>query len=123
MFRRTRALVAAVVVSVGMTGHAMAHAHLESATPPVNSTVGASPTEIDLFFSEGLELRFTGAKITGAGGVAVPTGEAKLSMQDTAVLVAPVSKPLVAGTYTVEWHALSKDGRKTKGSYTFLVKP
>jgi methionine-rich copper-binding protein CopC len=30
-------------------------------------------------------------------------------------------KPLVAGKYTVQWHAMSADGHETDGRYTFTV--
>jgi methionine-rich copper-binding protein CopC len=35
----------------------------------------------------------------------------------------PVTDELVAGTYTVEWHVLSTDGHKSRGTYGFTVKP
>ncbi|AYG61221.1 hypothetical protein CCGE525_00435 [Rhizobium jaguaris] len=44
-------------------------------------------------------------------------------MQNDTVLMVPISGTIGAGTYTVEWHALSADGHKTTGSYTFTVKP
>jgi len=34
----------------------------------------------------------------------------------------PVTGTLADGSYTVDWHALSGDGHKTHGSYTFTVK-
>ena len=33
------------------------------------------------------------------------------------------SGPLAAGTYKVEWHAVSTDTHKTQGSYSFTVNP
>jgi methionine-rich copper-binding protein CopC len=38
-------------------------------------------------------------------------------------LSVPVIGTLQPGIYTVEWHALSTDGHKTTGSYSFTVKP
>jgi methionine-rich copper-binding protein CopC len=35
----------------------------------------------------------------------------------------PLSETLAPGAYTVEWHALSADGHKTNGAFTFTVKP
>jgi methionine-rich copper-binding protein CopC len=34
----------------------------------------------------------------------------------------PITGILAAGTYQVSWHALSNDGHKTKGTYSFVVK-
>jgi methionine-rich copper-binding protein CopC len=36
--------------------------------------------------------------------------------------VVPLEQALKAGTYQVDWHVVSVDGHKTKGSYHFSVK-
>jgi copper resistance protein C len=38
-------------------------------------------------------------------------------------LVVPVPAKLAPGDYAVEWHALSKDGHLTHGTYQFKVLP
>lgn len=118
-----RILAVATVVNAGLLGQAFAHAHLKSAVPAENATVKVSPVEIDLTFSEGLNLKFSGATITGQGNATISTGQAKLAISDQKTLVIPLSTPLVPGGYTVNWTVLSTDGHKTKGSYTFAVKP
>ncbi|MFT4000454.1 MAG: copper homeostasis periplasmic binding protein CopC [Rhizobium sp.] len=115
-------LFAAAALSIAFAGQAMAHAHLKSAVPAADSTVKAAPSELDLTFSEGLNLKFSGIKITGPGKMAVKTGEASLMDKD-ATLMVPVTDKLAPGKYTVEWHALSTDGHKTNGSYSFTVAP
>jgi methionine-rich copper-binding protein CopC len=122
MSNLTRTAGIAVVVAFGLTGQAFAHAHLKSATPAAGSTVTAAPTELDLIFTEDVNLKFTGVKITGPDKAAVPTGDAMLMDKDTALMV-PISGTVGAGVYTVAWHALSTDGHKTNGTYTFTVKP
>ncbi len=116
-------VVAALAVGLGLTGQALAHAHLKSATPAVGSTVATAPTELDLVFSEGLNLKFTGVKITGPAKANVATGDAALGAGGDTTLVVPVTDTLAAGSYTVAWHALSTDGHKTTGTYKFTVKP
>lgn len=106
-----------------LTGQASAHAHLKSAIPPMNGTVTAAPSELDLTFSEGLNLKFTGVKIAGPGQASVATGPAHLGPGGDTMLVVPVADSLTAGTYTVAWHAFATDGHKTSGSYTFTVRP
>lgn len=108
---------------LALTGQAHAHAHLKSAVPALNGTVAAAPSELDLRFSEGLNLKFTGAKITGPDKATVATGSATLGDGGDTTLVVPVSTPLRPGTYEVDWHALSTDGHKTSGNYLFTVKP
>ena len=105
------------------TSPAFAHAHLKAAVPAAGSTVAASPAELDLTFSEGLNLKFTGLKVTGPSKTSVPTGEAKLGAKDDTSLIVPLNGTLEPGTYKVDWHALSSDGHKTSGSYSFTLKP
>jgi methionine-rich copper-binding protein CopC len=102
-------------------GPALAHANLESSVPANAAIVTTAPTAITLKFSEGLELRFSGITITGPAGLVVP-GAATLDPTDNTQLVVPLTTPLAAGTYSIDWHVLSTDGHKTKGSYAFTVK-
>lgn len=107
--------------TLALAGPAFAHAHLKSAVPPENGRVSTSPSELDLHFTEGLNLRFTGVSVKGPHNAKVTTGKAKLKSGDDQTLTVPVTKTLEPGKYTVSWHALSKDGHKTKGSYGFAV--
>jgi copper resistance protein C len=116
-------LALATVVALGPAGHASAHAHLKSAVPAVSGTVAAAPTELDLTFTESIDLAFTGVALMGPGKETVETGEAKLKSGDDTTLIVPLAGALSAGAYTVSWHALAKDGHKTKGSYAFTIKP
>lgn len=113
----------ALGVSLGLVGPASAHAHLKSAKPAVNGTVATSPNEIDLTFSEGVNLKFTGITITGPGKAAVKTQDGKFGPKGDTTLIVPIGSSLPPGAYTVDWHALAKDGHKTQGAYTFTVKP
>ena len=118
----TRTLAIATVVALGVTAQASAHAELKSATPPADGTVAAAPTELDLKFSEDLNLKFSGVTVTGPDKKAVQTGDATL-MDGNTTLMVPLTGTLAAGVYTVAWHALSADGHKTHGTYKFTVKP
>ena len=111
-----------VVVLASFTGEAFAHAHLKSAIPAVNGTVSVAPASLDLSFSEGVNMHFTGVAITGPGKTKVATGNESLLNHDM-TLVVPITAKLAAGKYTVSWHALSTDGHKTHGTYNFTVKP
>ncbi|CAN7498966.1 copper homeostasis periplasmic binding protein CopC [Rhizobium rhizogenes] len=110
------------MLALGLAGQALAHAHLKSAEPADKSTVASSPSELDLTFTESLNLKFSGVKLTGPGKAVVKLGDLGLARNGTGLTV-PVSEALGAGTYTVEWHVLSTDGHKTNGSYTFTLKP
>lgn len=126
MKSRTSGLLAAAgggaFILIALAGQALAHAHLKSATPAADTVLSAAPSDVDLVFTEDLELKFSGVKVTGPDDVAVTTGEAML-VKGKKTLMVPLKGPLKPGSYTVEWHVLSVDGHKTKGRYTFTVKP
>jgi copper resistance protein C len=112
-------IVTSLAVALSAT-QAIAHAQLESSTPPVGGTV-ASPSAIRLVFSEGVEPRFTGLTVTGAGGAAA-LGAASVEPGHQNVLIVPIAKPLPPGVYTVKWHAVSVDTHHTQGTFEFTVK-
>lgn len=91
--------------------------------PAAESIVATAPTELDLTFTEGVNLAFTGVKVTGPGGTASPTGPVRQGPGGSSTVIVPVAAPLGAGTYKVDWHALAIDGHKTTGSYGFTIKP
>jgi copper resistance protein C len=101
---------------------AFAHAHLTTETPAASSTV-ASPEQLILKFSEGIEIKFTKVKVTGPDGKAVATGVPSLDPADNTSLIVPITGGLAAGKYKVDWQAVSTDSHKTQGSYSFAVKP
>lgn len=118
----TKMFLAAAAICIAFAGQAMAHAHLKSAVPAADGTVKAAPSELDLTFTESLNLKFSGIKVTGPAKAAVKTGEGMLMNGDTTLMV-PVTDKLAPGKYTVEWHVLSTDGHKTNGTYSFTIAP
>jgi methionine-rich copper-binding protein CopC len=106
-----------------MSGQAIAHAQLSSATPAADGTIATSPAELDLTFSEDINLIFSGVEVVGPNGSNIEIDEAFLAPDDESTLIVPIPSTLPAGIYTVNWHVLSKDGHKIHGSYTFTVKP
>ncbi|SEP96734.1 hypothetical protein SAMN05216548_10265 [Faunimonas pinastri] len=118
-----RTIVAAAAIGLGLSSTAFAHAHLKTTVPAAESTVSTSPAELDLGFSEGLDVAFSRAALKGADGKLVETGKAALKAGDGRTLVVPLMAPLQPGYYTVDWQALSTDGHKTTGSYGFTFKP
>jgi methionine-rich copper-binding protein CopC len=116
MTKFCRTMIAASALTLVATTAAEAHARLDSASPAVGSTVGSSPGQVTMHFTESLEPKFSGASVHNAGGARVDTGS---SASGSTLHVAV--KSLGPGTYTVNWHALSTDTHKTQGSFTFHV--
>ncbi|KZQ39030.1 hypothetical protein A3N57_23710 [Enterobacter cloacae subsp. dissolvens] len=100
---------------------ALAHAHLQQQIPAADSQVVA-PQTLTLTFSEGIEPAFSGVVVKDAQGNVVKTGHIQRDAQNKAQLDVPLAQTLVTGTYQVDWHVVSVDGHKTKGSYHFSVK-
>jgi methionine-rich copper-binding protein CopC len=102
---------------------ALAHAQLQQAVPAVGGTVSASPQDLRLHFSEGVEPRFSTVALASAAGGAIPLGRPAVDPADPATLVVKVGKTLQPGTYAVTWHVVSVDTHKTQGSFDFTVSP
>ena len=121
-FSASRAVCALVfVASTMMTPSVLAHAHLNQQVPAADSVV-AAPQALTLNFSEGIEPGFSGVVLTDAQNQVIKTGTATRDEKNKAQLTVPLEQTLAAGTYQVDWHVVSVDGHKTKGSYHFSVK-
>ncbi|MDE2464649.1 MAG: copper homeostasis periplasmic binding protein CopC [Alphaproteobacteria bacterium] len=101
---------------------AFAHAHLIKEIPSAKSSVKVAPSHLTLDFSEGVSLAFTGVTVTGPGKAHIKLKHASLAQGNDQKLIVPFAQKLKHGSYTVAWHALSTDGHRTHGSYSFSVK-
>lgn len=117
-----KSLLAALVLAVAPQ-ISWAHAHVGTSSPAKDAVVKTTPANVTLTLTEGLEAAFSSLTLVDAGGKAVPTGKSALAPGDNKTLVLPIGKDLPAGAYTVKWQALSKDGHKTQGSWSFTVQP
>jgi methionine-rich copper-binding protein CopC len=106
-----------------LAGTAFAHPELLSAEPAVGAAAATSPKRIKITFSEAVIPQFSGAEVKDQAGKTIATGEATLDPANRKQLVVPVSEPLPPGDYKVEWHAVSDDTHRVKGSYSFSVAP
>ncbi|KTR89294.1 copper homeostasis periplasmic binding protein CopC [Pantoea dispersa] len=101
---------------------ALAHAHLKAPVPMDNAVVERAPQQLTLTFTEDIEPAFSGVEMTNAQQQPVALEKAQLNPQQHDQLIVPIAQPLASGHYQVNWHVLSVDGHKTKGSYSFSVK-
>ncbi|MCJ8205862.1 copper homeostasis periplasmic binding protein CopC [Pseudomonas sp. RGM2987] len=121
--------VIAVALSTGLIacGLAQAHPKLLSSTPAEGADATA-PAKIELHFSENLMTKFSGAKLlmTEMPGMAAHSPmpmPAKVSgSDDPKTMVITPNTPLTAGTYQVQWRAVSSDTHPITGNVTFKVK-
>ncbi len=96
-----------------------AHANLVSSDPAKNGTI-ASPSKITLHFSEALEMKVSGLKLSDIDGKPVPVK--LVDAPDAKSLAAAPAKPLTPGLYTVTWTSMGDDAHKMTGTLSFTVK-
>ncbi|WP_435926825.1 CopC domain-containing protein YobA [Dryocola sp. BD613] len=113
---------AAFFTAIYVSPTVFAHAHLKTQYPAADAAVTAAPQALTLDFSEGIEPSFSGVKITGPQEAAVKTGAVKRNEKNNKQLIVPIEESLKPGEYLVDWHVVSVDGHKTKGTYHFSVK-
>jgi methionine-rich copper-binding protein CopC len=116
-------MVAVAMIAASLCGTtAYAHPQLQSAEPAAGGTT-TSPKQIKITFNENVMLQFSGVELKGQAGKMIPTGKATVDPANKKQLVVPVNEPLSPGDYKVEWHAVSDDTHRVKGSYSFSVAP
>src|SRR5260370_42254077 len=124
MSRNTLAIGAIAVLAISLLAtSANAHPKLTSASPAADVPSKVSPTEIKLNFSEGVIAKFSGLELKDEAGKTIATGVPVNDPGDRRQLVVPLPAPLMAGHYTVTWHAVSEDTHRVKGEYSFGVAP
>ena len=112
-----------VALAFALTKPAAVYAHptLVDTSPKADSVIAVSPGAIWLIFSEELIAKFSGIDLKDQAGKRVETGPASTAPKNKKQLTIPVITSLTPGTYTVEWHAVSEDTHRVKGSYSFKI--
>jgi methionine-rich copper-binding protein CopC len=96
-----------------------AHANLVSSDPAKDATVSA-PKVITLHFSEALEMKVSGLKMTDIDGK--PVAIKAVAAADAKSLAATPAAPLAPGLYTITWTSMGDDAHKMSGTVSFSVK-
>jgi methionine-rich copper-binding protein CopC len=126
MKRNYAGYVIAVAASVAAFA-AQAHPELASSVP-ADKTQVAAPSKVELHFTENLVTKFSGARLVmtdmpGMSSHAPMAVAAKVAAGgDPKTMVITPAKPLVPGTYKVEWRAVSSDTHPRTGNVSFSVK-
>ena len=119
--RKKTSLAAATLIAASLSaGIAYAHPELQSAEPAAGKP-SAPPKQIRITFNENVIPQFSGVELKDQSGKAVATGKAMTDPTNKKLMIVPVKDQLVPGDYKVEWHAVSDDTHRVKGSYSFSV--
>lgn len=138
-----------MLLGVLLAGMVLAHAELESAVPAPNSSLKTLPTQVEVGFTEAVEVGVSTFKVYPLEGsfrsaqalqdaavalvkkvIAAKNDQSKRADQGLSTTVETASKiriklsaNLKPGTYVVMWKVLSVDGHVTTDYYTFVFKP
>jgi methionine-rich copper-binding protein CopC len=114
-------IAALAMIAAGLfAAAAYAHPEFQSADPAPGAAT-TSPRQIRITFNENLISKMSGLEVKDQTGKIIPTGKAATDPANKKLLVVPVNEQLPPGDYKVEWHAVSDDTHRVKGSYSFSV--
>ncbi len=98
-----------------------AHSQPNKITPAPGSTIGRSPREVRLTFSEPVTTNATISLLPQDAFTPIPGITAQHDPQNPNQIFAPLP-PLEPGTYTVQWQVESSDGHFVSGFYSFALR-
>ena len=112
-------LLAALLIVFGASV-AFAHAFPDRFTPAGGSVVSEPPANVVVHFDAAFDPSATKVRVLNqngdmVSGASTPSGDHRTL--NTAL------KPLAPGQYFVKWSALSQDGDRTMGAFSFTFKP
>jgi methionine-rich copper-binding protein CopC len=126
--KKFRSLIASVLAAgAAIATPALAHPKLVTAQP-ADKAATAPTNRITLTFSEPLVAAVSGMEVTMTGMPGMPNHNMKMTGYKTSVsedgktLVATFGRPLMAGTYSVQWHVVSSDTHRINGTLAFTVR-
>ena len=118
--KRVLATVAiALTALVALAAPAGAHAALSATVPAAGDVLDASPREIELRFTEPVQVDDDSVKVFGGDGERVET-ESPERFDGGKAVVVPMAT-VDEGGYVVTWKVVSADGHPIGGGFTFRV--
>ncbi len=107
-----------VVLILGTTQVASAHAILVDSTPKANSTFKGTELAVDLRYNVRVDGTRSKLVLVGPNGVATTLVIAKQSSPDH---LQTRATGLMPGAYKIQWYVLASDGHMTHGEIPFTV--
>ena len=116
--RVTLAAMLAVLLSLPFASPAAAHAELLNTTPANGAQLSNPPTEIQMRFTESVNLQQDGIRLVDGGGAVVPTPDPTV---EGGTVLWPMPTDLPDGAYVVTFRVVSADGHPISGAFSFGV--
>lgn len=120
-YRRILFTLACLFFWAAQAGISHGHAFPDRSEPKVGSTISTAPSQVRIWFTAALEPAFTTIIVQDSGGKKVDRGDGHVSKGDPTLLEAGIL-PLPSGTYKVIWNVAARDGHRTMGDFTFVIK-
>jgi methionine-rich copper-binding protein CopC len=101
------------------TASLLAHMKATKMEPAANATLTASPSKIQVWFTQAPDPKISKIEVTG------PTGPVKLTgfqVSNEKSILVNVDGALTDGRYVARWQAAGDDGHVQKGEFAFVVK-
>ncbi len=117
---RSASVLSAAVLVLFLALPASGHVTPERAEPAVGATLHGPPKRVRIWFDAPLD-GSSELKVVSADGERVDRGDVRVDSADPRVLEVSL-EDLSPGVYRVIWIAVSRDGHRTKGDYTFTVR-
>lgn len=120
---KAASLYRAIILSAFLGGAqaAFAHAMPERSTPDAGATLSQAPAVATIQFDSELEPLFSRLIVKDEVGKQVSKGNGEVDPSNPTLLKAELGA-LPPGRYHVYWRAVSRDGHRTEGDYSFTVK-
>lgn len=122
-----RIIAASALMALAIAGApAEAHPRLLASQPTEKAAI-APTNRISFTFSEQLVAAVSGLDVTMTGMPGMPNHVMKMGgfktsvSEDGKTLIATFERPLMAGSYKVDWHVVSSDTHRINGTTTFSV--
>ncbi len=119
------AVLGSVLLLLALASIALAHAEIDSCTPPVNGTVDTAPDKLTCKTTEALDPKGSSLSVFDAAGLQVDKHDSAVDLNDPdrkTISVSLDAAMMKDGVYTVKWKTLSADdGDSADGSFTFTV--
>jgi copper transport protein len=108
----------AVLFALLFATPAAAHAELVSITPANGAQLKTPPTQVQMTFTESVNLIDDGIRLVDDAGATVPTPDPTV---DGHTVIWPMPADLPDGAYVVTWRVVSADGHPVSGASSFGV--
>jgi methionine-rich copper-binding protein CopC len=118
-----KVLVLTALLGFAVTNRAWAHAFIDHTDPVVGGSVKQVPTEVKLWYTQGLEPAFSRVQVFDASGKEVDQKDIHLDPKNNHLMIVSLPAGLGAGTYKVVWRVVSVDTHTTEGAFKFTVQP